>query len=176
MLLSLTVVQSTSLQLWKQLKEVLPRIPVQVYAQPIPILYKASIGQHCRHLIEFFGCICEQISEGVICYDARRRELPLEQLPEAALAAIEALEQWVLEFEGDWEMPLEVRFHPNPLDVSCFEQTETYLLREWWYAIDHAIHHLALFKVGLHLLMPDFELPAHFGVAPATVHYRMVEG
>lgn len=162
----------TSFLLWDQLEEVLTRLPDAVYAQPIPALYRASIGQHTRHIIEFFQCIPQQHASGVVCYDARKRDLALETSTLSALEALTALREWLLREEQDWEQSVCLRMHPFVHSPEAAQECPSNLQREWWFAVDHAIHHLALVKVGLHLIQPDFPLPAHFGVAPATVHYQ----
>ena len=44
--------------------------------------------------------------------------------------------------------------------------------RELIYNIEHTIHHLAIVKIALKATVPSISLPAHFGVAPSTIHFR----
>jgi hypothetical protein len=39
------------------------------------------------------------------------------------------------------------------------------------YNVEHAIHHMALIKVGLKEVCPAVKIPADFGVAVSTVKY-----
>jgi hypothetical protein len=44
--------------------------------------------------------------------------------------------------------------------------------RELLFAYDHAVHHLAIIRIGIKAACPDVLLPASVGVAPATVKYH----
>src|SRR5689334_20322324 len=45
-------------------------------------------GAHLRHIVEFYRCFLEGIADSHIDYDARRRDLSIEQSREHAAAAI----------------------------------------------------------------------------------------
>ena len=44
--------------------------------------------------------------------------------------------------------------------------------RELMYAYDHAIHHLAMIKIGMQIDFPMIEISKNLGVAPSTLKYR----
>ena len=45
--------------------------------------------------------------------------------------------------------------------------------RELAYNIEHAIHHMALIKIGVRALRETIKLPDYFGVASSTVRYQL---
>src|SRR6185295_15216437 len=48
----------------------------------------------------------------------------------------------------------------------------TSLLREYHYAVEHAIHHMAIIKMGVKQVFPDVKIAIEFGVAPSTLRYQ----
>ena len=44
--------------------------------------------------------------------------------------------------------------------------------RELMYAYDHAIHHLAMVKIGMNVHYPEVSINKDLGVAPSTLKYR----
>ena len=61
-------------------------------------------------------------------------------------------------------------------DNSVVHRVESTLDRELIYNIEHAIHHMAMIKIGLKVLAPELHLPENFGVAPSTIRYRHQTG
>jgi len=55
------------------LKTCLKDIDVDQYKKPLDILSNSSIGQHNRHVIEFFQCLNNQSHMGIVNYDKRDR-------------------------------------------------------------------------------------------------------
>ena len=148
----------------------LNQIDPKDYHQPIELLSQASIGQHSRHFIEFFQCLLTQAAGkggGVVNYDKRQRNQRIEQEPAyAAQVVVELIDQ------------LECVNAPKQLRLeACYEDDQQINIastfeRELLYNIEHTIHHLAIIKIGLHLVAPQIQLPVHFGVAASTIKYR----
>ena len=44
--------------------------------------------------------------------------------------------------------------------------------RELMYAVDHAIHHLALVKIGINDSFKNIQLDPQMGIAPSTIRFR----
>ena len=44
--------------------------------------------------------------------------------------------------------------------------------RELVYNIEHAIHHMALIKIGIKEVAPQLQLPEGFGVANSTIRHK----
>lgn len=146
----------------------LSRISPEVYRQPLELFSGSSLGQHTRHWIEFFQCLIDQaVSQGVLCYDARKRDMLLETAPEMALNALNNMEQAL-----DSMPALDHIMLTSEMSDGTAVQFPTSLGRELWFAIEHAVHHLALIKIGLKVKYPDWVLPEHFGVATSTLKHQ----
>ncbi len=146
----------------------LESIDPEVYAQPLELLSGASIGQHTRHLVEFYQCLVDQADSQSINYAQRLRDPMIEQDPKFALEVIRRLSIQVGNMSPD-----------TPISLICSEhfdegpvQVQSNLGRELLYNIEHTIHHLAIIKIGLAAIAPNVELPEHFGVSPSTIQYR----
>lgn len=138
------------------------------YSRPLECLSGATIGQHTRHWIEFFQCLFWQIrdeQEG-ICYDHRARNLELETQPSVALQAINSLSELMGTLDTSRQLELETLIGDQR--IKC----PTSVGREWWYAVEHAIHHLAIIKIAIRQAFNHLELPADFGLAYSTKQYR----
>lgn len=135
------------------------------YAQPIEALSGSSVGQHTRHIIEFYQCLIRQLPSGVVNYDLRQRDLSIETHPDHALARLDlvvaALEQM------DMTLPVVVE-----ADLDGTVSVQSNAARELLYNLEHTIHHLAIIKIGLREVMPQLRLPDNFGVASSTVRFR----
>ncbi|MEM9837274.1 MAG: hypothetical protein AAF828_12270 [Bacteroidota bacterium] len=138
------------------------------YAAPVACLSGSSIGQHTRHWIEFFQCLFWQVRDerDIICYDDRQRDLRLESDPAFAQQAIGSLSELMGTLNTDQLLTLKTSIGPDQIECS------TSLGREWWYAIEHAIHHLAIIKIGLADCFQQVTIPAGFGVAYSTKNYQ----
>lgn len=142
----------------------LQNIEATDYSRPIPLMSDSTIGQHSRHFIEFYQCLLAQADQKVINYSKRNRDLNIETNPQFALQAIETILAELPQL--DLEMPiLLATAEPDQIAHSTIG-------RELFYNIEHTIHHLALIKIGLKILLPQLKLPAHFGLAPSTIKHR----
>ncbi|HMQ77371.1 MAG TPA: hypothetical protein PKE21_14570 [Flavobacteriales bacterium] len=144
------------------------RLSIKGYAEPVPVLSKASIGQHVRHILEFYLCLMEARA-GEVDYDARVRDKALETERGAALVKLEKLSGWLNGLKNDAHLTL---IADHSLDGSSNERMSTSLFRELAYAFDHAIHHMALLRIGIAQQHPELELHPDFGVAPSTIRNR----
>ncbi|OWY24378.1 hypothetical protein C7N43_23835 [Sphingobacteriales bacterium UPWRP_1] len=163
---------TTLQQLLWQSKEFLVQLSPAQYALPLPVFSGASIGQHTRHFIEFLQCLITQLPSGTINYDARQRNTSLEQYPKNALQAIDALELQLNTLPQNHQLQLVVSY-PQLGQPTLIN---TNLHRELAYNAEHIIHHLAIIKIGLLFLLPQIQLPPHFGVAYSTIQYHASGG
>ena len=149
-----------------QLSATLKQLSQQEYAQPCNTLFKNTIGQHVRHIIELFQCLENGYDAGVVNYEKRKRDAVIENDREFALSLLAEI------YEGlnkqDKELILEASYDDlggEPIRI----QTNFY--REIAYNLEHTIHHMALIRVGINEVA-DIRLPADFGVASSTVKHR----
>ncbi len=138
------------------------------YARPLDVFSGSSLGQHTRHWIEFFQCLLGQkCNEEIICYDKRERNLALENDPNQAIQALDAIEKLLSQAEIEGNLLLE-----SEMTDGTTVLLPTSFIRELWFVIEHAVHHLALIKVGLKTEFPDWLIPKHFGVANSTLRHQ----
>ncbi len=153
----------------KDLRLFLESVDGSAYTTPLEILSKATIGQHSRHTIEFFQCLVEQQKGGTVNYDLRKRDSTIESQPEAALEALNKIELQLQNQLSNKPVKLEISLTnqnglPDKIDSSFF--------REWTYVLEHAVHHMAIIRIGLSVISPQQVLPESFGIAPSTIKYR----
>ena len=152
------------------LRHYLSVIDPVTYQTEMDILSGSTIGQHTRHIIEFYNCLLEQSYgsvEPVINYASRRRDHRIESEPDHALDYVNSISRKLKELNADQQCLL-----------NCAEHGQEDLMvvstigRELIYNIEHTIHHLAIVKIALRYSMPEIVLPEHFGVAPSTIRHR----
>ena len=140
------------------------------YQASLEVLSGATIGQHTRHIIEFFQCLLQQSADDampVINYAMRKRDYLIESAPDHALNAVNALCERLGDIQIEKQCLLDSTEHGE--DSILVPST---IARELIYTIEHAIHHLAIVKIALKIINPQLSLPQHFGVAPSTIRYR----
>lgn len=162
----MTVWQARNLDLLTQLADLLRRLPVAAYREPLAVLHGHSTGQHTRHIVEFYQCLLNDLGTGVVNYDARLRNPLLEADPETALVT---LRQIARQLEA---LPTEKPLH---LETEECDPVPSSLSRELCYLVEHTVHHLAILKIALNAAQPDFFIPETFGVAHSTMRHRAQE-
>jgi hypothetical protein len=155
-----------NLQEIKQLIAILTDIQ---YTHASPMLANASIGQHVRHILEFYICLRNGASVGVINYDNRERDLRIEENRDFALFSIDKICSNINLLTSVAEVKLEGNFSSEDGAVSVIR---TFINRELAYCLEHSIHHQALIKVGLLEQNLAHLIPSYFGLAPSTLRYR----
>lgn len=131
----------------------------------------AVAGAQFRHVIEFYECFLDGLTVLHIDYDARRRDLMLEQQRRTATARIRSLiDRLVTEEELDKDSTVFVRAE----DAQAMGVPAAFLLssvgRELQSLSSHTVHHFAL--IALMLRGAGYAVPEDFGVAPSTLRYR----
>lgn len=135
------------------------------YQQSIRLLSNSTIGQHTRHFIEFYQCLLIQVKTGIINYDLRRRNKQIEMYPTFALGIVNEIIDELPKLNINQNLILQT-------DFDQYDKVSTNTTREVLYNLEHCIHHLAIIKIGLKIIKPDFQLPENFGVATSTVRFK----
>ena len=149
-----------------QLDDSLHQLSDQQYTSSIKKLFNASIGQHVRHIIEFFTCLDKGYATGIVNYEKRERDLSIERDKETARKLLQSILLSVP--RADKIMILQANYDEHLNDQI---QLETSYFREIAYNLEHTIHHMALIRVGINELT-EIQLPQEFGVAPSTIKHR----
>ena len=148
--------------LFAQMDSLLQQLTPDVYQKPLPVLHGSSIGQHLRHVIEFFKELEKGYISGIIDYDQRQRSLMIETDKASAGAYLRRLLSTLN--RNDKALELVVSYTPDATRVATIP---TNYYREWVYNIEHTIHHMALIKTGVHQL-EGVALSSAFGIAVST--------
>jgi len=152
-----------------EIKKVLQQLTNEQYQFPSLTLFGATIGQHVRHILEFYQGALDGLKTNTINYDNRKRNLLIETETLYAIEIIDAINADLNQMNFDRFLILEGDF--------CAEEGEqikiqTSFFRELAYCLEHSIHHQALIKVGLLELNSLSFIDDTFGLAPATIRYR----
>jgi uncharacterized damage-inducible protein DinB len=152
-----------------QIKHLLQNIKTKDYACQLEILSGSTVGQHIRHILEFYLLLVSGSFSGTVSYDKRQRDIRLEESPQFAVETIDRLLkgietlnlQHLVNFEGD--------FTANGSSKNTIPSS---VGRELAYCIEHSIHHQAIIKAGLIGLGLKEIAGENFGVAYSTIRYR----
>jgi hypothetical protein len=156
-------------QILDELKLVLDHITVADFKRPVPVLNGSTIGQHVRHILEFFICLNDGYPEKNVNYDCRRRDKSIEQDQAIAMEAVKKIFRDTHINNLNQEMTLEMTYDP---DGEYSIRVATNYQRELAYNIEHAVHHMALIRIGVEAIAPYVHLPKDFGVAVSTVRHH----
>ncbi len=153
----------------EQIKSLLESIKTEDYTKKSEILSGATIGQHIRHILEFYLLLITGSFSGKLSYDKRERDLHIETDPGFALGIISRLLKGIDTLDENQPLIFEGDFTVEGEETSA---TQSSVGRELAYCIEHSIHHQAIIKAGLismGLCGPEYE---QFGVAYSTIRYR----
>lgn len=152
-----------------QIRALLCNISEEHYTAKPDILSGASIGQHTRHVLEFYLLLVSGSFSGTISYDKRERDIKIESNLTFAKQTIDKLIKGIDTLDTILPVKLEA-------DYTAGEHTQNLINssvgRELAYCIEHSIHHQALIKAGLIALGIGNTIEEHFGVAYSTIRYR----
>ena len=148
-----------------QLTEAINQLEHQDYKKPLETLSGSSIGQHVRHVIEFYQCMMKGYEKEIINYDLRVRDKMIEESREFAMQCISKILFDLKTADLSKKITLEV-IYDQRIELS------TTMERELVYNIEHAIHHMALIKIGIKVIDPKIILPEEFGVAASTIRHQ----
>ncbi len=146
------------------IEKITRRLDQEHYTKKLDILSGSSVGQHIRHIVEFYVCLFS--NTGYVNYDERERNVCIENSTDYCLNVLENLKLRLCHL--DFEQEIQLR---QELDQE-FICLNTSYQRELIYLAEHTVHHFALLRIGLSSLCPDFIPDSNFGVAKSTQKYR----
>ena len=160
---------ATCQDLLNQLETVIAQINKEDFIRPSQTLSGSSLGQHIRHTLEFFLCLESGVESGIVNYDNRRHDKELETNQTLALAALLRIRYFVASQKSNIALKFEAAYNRHGSDSLLLD---TNYLRELAYNIEHAVHHMAILKIGMHETAPYVMIHDNFGVAASTVRYQ----
>lgn len=146
--------------------EVLCRLDDVQYASSLSLLSGASVGEHTRHLAEMFTCLQNGYPCGTVSYEKRKREPSWQQSATLMTKVLREIGDTL--YLDDKPMILSASYSYES-DIAGGHYSSYY--RELAYCLDHAIHHMALIKIGLKEV-GYIDIPETFGLAPSTHRER----
>lgn len=154
----------------RQLTEVLIKLQDGDYTVQLPVLGGATLGQHFRHILDFYFSLLRDLPSATIDYGCRERNPRIEQERSFAMASLQQIGDRVEGLEESRPLTVRADFSDDP-SVSRPLVTSS-VGRELMYAYDHALHHLAIIRIGIQTLRPDLRLGEKIGVAPSTLKFQ----
>lgn len=151
-------------QLIDQIRGLLQQLEASEYQRTLPEYRGSTLGQHFRHMLEFFQCLEASEASGTVDYAARPRNPIFEQIPAAADEAFARLGAALLRMDAGRMVSVlaELGASERPAFASSMG-------RELVFAYDHAIHHLAIIRMGLSAHFPHIRVEEHLGISPSTL-------
>jgi uncharacterized damage-inducible protein DinB len=124
-----------------------------------------TVGAHVRHCLDHAWALERGIAIGEVCYDRRERDTLVERDKDLALSRLTRASVRLGGISDrllDRPLTLVTQTHADGRAI----RVATTAGRELAFVISHTIHHCAL--VAVLLEHAQFEVPARFGLAPAT--------
>ena len=162
-------ISKACVQILDQLADLVQQLTPTDFSKASDTLSKSTVGQHLRHTLEFFICFEEGFERGVVNYDKRAHDKLIESDKFIALAVIKRITAFVEGLNENKTLQLEVGYDRQS---DNFVSIDTNATRELVYNIEHAVHHMAIMKIGIREVAPYVKLPQDFGVAASTVRYK----
>lgn len=160
--------QLACVRILQQLSDLVNSIHQEDFVKPSATLSNSTIGQHLRHTLEFFICLQQGYEKGLVNYDKRAHDKLIESDKFIALSNIQSIIDFVSQLQ-DKSLQLEVGYD---LMEETFVTVNTNAVRELIYNIEHAVHHMAIMKIGVREVAPYLTLPSDFGIAASTIRYH----
>ena len=149
--------------IFRQLNNVLVNLSDEEYTMQSNVLFKATIGQHVRHIIELFIELSKGYENGVVNYEKRKRDYLIETNKHFAVELMNDILNTAN--KKDKLLKLEAGFTGNNEQLILLD---TNYYRELAYNIEHTIHHMALIRIGVNELSA-IPVDDNFGIASATI-------
>lgn len=152
-----------------QLSDAMRQLAPEDFSRTSRALSNATVGQHLRHTLEFFICLERGLSSGVVNYDNREHDERMEMDKDLAIEVIVRISSFIRTLKENHPLVLEVGYD---VDTDETQSMETNVFRELTYNIEHAVHHMAMIKIGLRDVAPYVVIPPDFGVAVSTRRHK----
>ncbi len=152
------------------IKKLLEDVSDDTYVRPSSLLSNSSIGQHTRHILEFFFCFLNGLdNDTAVNYDARKRSMEIETDKNHSIKKIEELLEVFKTEIHSRKIIVNYNESNDEANTSSMDSTSQ---RELIYCLDHSIHHQAMIKVALKEFQLEQVIDKDFGLAYSTIRNR----
>ncbi|WP_413532428.1 hypothetical protein [Empedobacter brevis] len=162
-------IQKTIAHSFDEMKLILLQFDDSSFQKELEIISDASIGQHFRHIIEFYTCFLEAQNNHSICYDRRKRNKLLENSVVENLNTLNFLKSRIERLDLDKIIQLEQNYYGENFTINTTNH------RELMYCFDHSVHHFALIKIAIETHFPTIKIPQNFGISSSTIAFQNQE-
>jgi uncharacterized damage-inducible protein DinB len=159
----------TCLNNLQEIKHALEHLSDSQYSQKLEVLSGSSVGEHVRHVLEFYVCLFDGVELGVVNYDNRKRDLNLQSKVSEALGSIGRISTKIESISDNLNLVLE---GDCGVEEPVVFSIPTNLHRELSYNLEHSVHHQAIIKIGLRELSFESIVGSEFGVAASTIRVK----
>jgi uncharacterized damage-inducible protein DinB len=137
--------------------------------------FSQAVGPHVRHIIEHYAALIDTLEgvSAILCYDARERNLVLQNVPDMAAAKLQKLIANLLQLAlaKSWHLDSSLATTLKTGTQGELEITvNTSLGRELLFLSSHTVHHFAL--LNQYAQRAGVDMGVNFGKAPATLAYE----
>jgi hypothetical protein len=161
-------------QLLEQAVRLLGRLDDHTYATGGAGPGVSPVGMHMRHVLDHYRALLDGLAPGVVDYEARHRDAPVERDRSLALGMTrEILRQMEGVDAGQADRPLRINLQSMVEAEAGADWSQSTVKRELQFLVSHTVHHFALIRTLLR--GTEFEPEEPFGVAPSTVAARQRE-
>ncbi len=152
-----------------QIKRLVQSLSDRDFQKQSENLFHSTIGEHVRHILEFYSCLINGIEKGEVNYDLRQRQKNLETQTNLVYTTIENIVHKLELITEDKSLVLQANYS---LEARAKVTVTTSVYRELGYCLEHSIHHQALIKSALKefdfLQLVEYD----FGIASSTLRNR----
>ena len=161
-----------------QICALLESLANEQFSQPVKVLSDGTIGQHTRHIIEFYQELFKGYDQGVIDYDNRKRSHAIESDRLFAIQQLREISEKLAKANKELWLTADSCSLEESVETSLLRKggsekarIRTNYERELVYNLEHTVHHMALLRIAVSALS-DLALPEGFGVALSTQKFR----
>ena len=161
-----------TLLITRQMFALLDTMPKYVYTRPVSLFHGSTVGQHFRHILEFYTCLLEGSNSDYVNYGSRQRNEAISEDPYVAKEVLDAITSAIQHLEPGRIVKVQSEFSEMDDDHPIYMSS---IGRELQYAFDHAVHHLAIIRMGVEAHFPEVPVDPDLGVAPSTLKHRRTQ-
>jgi len=158
--------KSSAIEILTQIETCVLQIKSKDYSAPLSVLMHNSIGKHVRHILDLFDGLIQNADQEFISYDNRKRDLNIEISTDVTIQKIREIKAEIEQLDLDKLIQLKQK------TVNETHTIQTSIQRELLYNIEHAIHHMAMIRIGLEQSVDYVQIPQNFGIAYSTIDYH----